>query len=50
MKQLSLMFALLVAGVFALSGTQGYALVIDEIVVDIPFSFTVDNTTLPAGR
>ena len=50
MKQLSLMFALLVAGVFALSGTQGYALVIDEIVVDVPFSFTVDNTTLPAGR
>jgi hypothetical protein len=50
MKHLSLIFALLVTAAFVLSGDRGYAIVIDEVVVDVPFSFTVDNTTLPAGR
>ena len=50
MKHLSLIFALLVTAAFVLSGDRGYAIVIDEVVVDVPFSFTVDNTTLPAGH
>lgn len=50
MRQLSLMFALLITAAFVSSGSRGYALVIDEIVTDVPFSFTVDDTTLPAGR
>jgi hypothetical protein len=50
MKHLGLIFALLVTAAFVLSGNRGYALVIDEIVVNVPFSFTVDNTTLPAGH
>ena len=31
-------------------GTPARAQVVDEIVADIPFGFTVRNTTLPAGE
>ena len=49
MRKLSLIFVTLSLLVIA-GGAVGYAQVTDLIEVNIPFSFTVGDTTLPAGK
>ncbi len=47
----NLLLILVVASFFAIEGgTHARAQVVDSIVADIPFGFTVRNTTLPAGE
>lgn len=50
MKTKMLMLSTALAMLFLVSGIPGYAVVAGRINADIPFSFTVENTTLPAGK
>jgi len=50
MKQKLLTIATMLAAVIVLSATPGFSAVVDTIRANVPFSFMVGHTKLPAGE